>query len=101
MTCKEVAMIVCGRLAASSVFGLRRALALAIDRETLVRVVLGAGEMPAWSVVPPGVGAYEPALMEETGWTQQQREAEAIRLFKRSGFGGREPLMLDNLNKLY
>ena len=74
---------------------LRRALALAIDRETLVRVVLGAGEMPAWSVVPPGVGAYEPALMKETGWTQQQREAEAIRLFKQSGFGGREPLMLE------
>ena len=74
---------------------LRRALALAIDRETLVRVVLGAGEMPAWSVVPPGVSAYEPALMKESGWTQEQREAEAVRLFKKSGFGGREPLMLE------
>jgi oligopeptide transport system substrate-binding protein len=74
---------------------LRRALALAIDREVLIRVVLGAGEMPAWSVVPPGVSAYQPALMNESGWTQQQREAEAVRLFKKSGFGEREPLLLE------
>ena len=74
---------------------LRRALALAIDRETLIRVVLDAGELPAWSVVPPGVSAYEPALMNESGWTQQQREAEAIRLLSKSGFGQSEPLMLE------
>jgi ABC-type oligopeptide transport system substrate-binding subunit len=74
---------------------LRRALALAIDRETLVRVVLGAGEMPAWSVVPPGASTYQPALMSESVLTQKQREAEAIRLFNKSGFGQREPLMLE------
>ena len=73
---------------------LRRALALAIDRETLVRVVLGAGEMPAWSVVPPGISSYEPAKMTESGWTQEQREAEAVRLFSKSGLGKRQPLML-------
>ena len=74
---------------------LRRALALAIDRETLARVVLGAGEMPAWSVVPPGINSYEPANMAEAGWTQEQREAEAIRLFRKSGLGRHEPLMLE------
>ena len=74
---------------------LRRALALAIDRETLARVVLGAGEIPAWSVVPPGINSYEPANMAEAGWTQEQREAEAIRLFRKSGLGRHEPLMLE------
>lgn len=74
---------------------LRRALSLAIDRETLTRVVLGAGEMPAWSVVPPGIDAYQPAMMDESTWTQKQREAEAIRLFRQSGMGRQEPLILE------
>lgn len=74
---------------------LRRALALAIDREILTRVVLGAGEVPAWSLVPPGMGSYLPARMEEADWTQQQREAEAVRLFKKTGLGRDEPLLLE------
>jgi oligopeptide transport system substrate-binding protein len=38
----------------------RMALALAIDRDTLVRDVLRRGELPALHVVPPGVPGYEP-----------------------------------------
>jgi len=74
---------------------LRRALALAIDRETLARVVLGAGELPAWSIVPPGIASYQPAMMEEAAWTQEQREAEAVRLFRKSGLDRGEPLRLE------
>jgi oligopeptide transport system substrate-binding protein len=74
---------------------LRRALALAIDRETLTRVVLGAGELPAWSILPPGIGAYQPALMDESTWTQERREAEAVRLFRESGYDRGEPLRLE------
>jgi len=74
---------------------LRRALALSIDREILTRVVLGAGEMPAWSLVPPGISSYEPVLMAEAAWSQEEREAEAVRLFRKSGFGRDEPLMLE------
>jgi oligopeptide transport system substrate-binding protein len=74
---------------------LRLALALAIDRETLARVVLGAGELPAWSVVPPGIEGYEPVLLEAAAWTQERREAEAVRLFRASGFGTNEPLRLE------
>jgi len=36
----------------------RRALALAIDREQLVRRVTRAGEDPAWNFTPPGAGGY-------------------------------------------
>ena len=74
---------------------LRRALSLAIDREILTRTVLGAGELPAWTVVPPGMSAYQPAAMAESVLSQQEREAQARRLFERSGFGLHEPLLLE------
>lgn len=38
----------------------RRALALAIDRQTIVSEVLRLGELPALHLVPPGVPGYEP-----------------------------------------
>jgi oligopeptide transport system substrate-binding protein len=74
---------------------LRTALSLAINREILVRTVLGAGELPGWSVVPPGITGYEPAVMPQSRMTQEQREAEAVRLFERSGFGRTRPLLLE------
>jgi len=74
---------------------LRRALALAVDREILVKTVLGAGEVAGWSVVPPGINGYEPALMVASEMSQQEREASAVRLFENSGFGRHEPLLLE------
>jgi len=74
---------------------LRQALSLAIDREIVVRTVLGAGEVPAWSVVPPGIAGYDPAVMPQSGLSQDEREAEAKRLFSRSGAGRGEPLRLE------
>jgi oligopeptide transport system substrate-binding protein len=74
---------------------LRQALSLAINREILVKIVLGAGELPGWSVVPPGIGGYDPAQLEQSRMSQQEREAEAVRLFELSGFGTHEPLLLE------
>jgi oligopeptide transport system substrate-binding protein len=38
----------------------RQALSLAIDREEITRVATGAGEVPAYSLVPPAMPNYEP-----------------------------------------
>jgi len=73
---------------------LRRALALAIDRKTLVRVVLGAGELPGWGVVPPGMRSYEPQKMALAGASQAERETEAKRLYSAAGFTSDRPLLL-------
>ena len=73
---------------------LRQALALAIDRATLVRVVLGAGELPAWGVVPPGMTGYQPQQMPMAQASQLEREAEARRLLSEAGLASR-PLLLE------
>jgi oligopeptide transport system substrate-binding protein len=73
---------------------LRRALALAVDRETLVRVVLGAGELPAWSIVPPGLPGYQPRADNAAGLDRDSREAKARQLYRAAGYGkGRELLV--------
>lgn len=74
---------------------LRRALALAIDREILTRVVIGAGEKPAWSIVPPGLGSYEPATLMEAGLSQAERESLARQLFEEFMAGEAGPLRLE------
>lgn len=74
---------------------LRQALSLAINREILTEKVLGAGELPGWSIVPPGIEGYEPARMLYAGASQEERESEARSLFEKSGFGRDEPLRLE------
>ncbi|HMB59354.1 MAG TPA: peptide ABC transporter substrate-binding protein [Xanthomonadales bacterium] len=74
---------------------LRQALALAIDRGTLVRVVLGAGELQGWGVVPPGIPGYEVQQMGLASASQAEREIAARQLYARAGFGLNRPLRLE------
>jgi oligopeptide transport system substrate-binding protein len=74
---------------------LRQALALAIDRETLVGKVLGAGELAAWSIVPPGLDGYVPQLADGAALDRGRREALARKLFAESGAGRDGPLRLE------
>jgi oligopeptide transport system substrate-binding protein len=60
----------------------RRALSLALDRRALVEKVLKAGQQPAFTFVPAGLGGYQPAThLAEDG-------AEARRLLAEAGFPG-------------
>jgi oligopeptide transport system substrate-binding protein len=75
---------------------LRRALNLAIDRELLTQQVTNAGEIPAYGYVPPASN-YEQVVPEWAGWTQEERVAEARRLYEEAGYSLDEPLTVQIL----
>ena len=75
---------------------LRTALNMAIDREILVNIVIGAGQIPAYSFVPP-VKTFQPIEPEWSKWTQEQRGAEALRLYKDAGYNKESPLKVEIL----
>lgn len=58
----------------------RRALALALDRAEITRAATGAGEVPAYSLVPPGIPGYTP---EKFG---AENVKEAQRLLAEAGY---------------
>ncbi len=70
---------------------LRRALALAVDRDIIARDVVGAGELPSYGWVPP-VNDYVGQQMAEASWTQEERNAEARRLYALAGYSEESPL---------
>lgn len=73
---------------------LRRALSLAVDRKIIARLVVGAGELPAWSIVPPGIAGYSPQAFEGSELGQEAREQEAKRLYELAGYGDKKPLSI-------
>jgi len=70
---------------------LRKALSMAIDRDILMNKVSGAGEIAAYGWVPPVTG-YKNQQPEWASWTQEQRNAEARRLYALAGYSADKPL---------
>jgi len=70
----------------------RQALAMAVDRQTLVEKVLGGGQQGAWGLVPPGVDNYASAEYEWRDWPEERRLAEARRLYREAGYSADNPL---------
>ncbi|MEM9173175.1 MAG: peptide ABC transporter substrate-binding protein [Pseudomonadota bacterium] len=71
---------------------LRQALAMAVDREALTQIVLGAGQQPAFGLVPPNIPGY-PGF--EYAWASTPRDVQlqtARRLYAQAGFGPDNPL---------
>ncbi len=71
---------------------LRRALAMAVDREALVDKVLSGGQEGAWGLVPPGVDNYTAAEYPWKDWPADRRLAEARRLYRQAGYSADDPL---------
>lgn len=74
---------------------LRKALSMAIDRELLAENIMGRGETPAYSWVPPGVNNYEPTVFGFSSLTRDERNRVARRLYKEAGYSDEEPLRFE------
>ncbi len=74
---------------------LRRALSLAVDRRIIARLVVGAGELPAWSIVPPGISGYSPQAFEGSELQQEERQTEAKKLYREAGYSDNRPLSIE------
>ncbi|MDP3739436.1 MAG: peptide ABC transporter substrate-binding protein, partial [Hyphomonadaceae bacterium] len=76
----------------------RKAIALAMDREYITKDILKGGEIPAYSFVPEGLNGYpDPA---EFGWKEMSRAdrlKEAANLLTQAGYGPNKPLEFEYL----
>jgi oligopeptide transport system substrate-binding protein len=74
----------------------RRALSLAIDRKAIADRVLATGQVPAYSLIPPGMAHYDngPEL-DFKNWPMDKRLAEARALLGQAGFGPDNPLKFE------
>ncbi len=71
----------------------RKALAMAIDREAITDKVLRTGEIPAYNLVPPNAGSYgEPPRVEWADMPYAERVEQAKALLAEAGFGPDNPL---------
>jgi oligopeptide transport system substrate-binding protein len=76
---------------------LRKALALAIDRDLIVDKITQAGELPAYSWVPPGIPGYDQQALDFKSMKQSEREDLAKKLYQEAGYGPDKPLKLEIL----
>jgi oligopeptide transport system substrate-binding protein len=73
--------------------GLRQSLSMAIDRKAIVRM-LGRGDQPAFSIVPPGVSGYQSASYTWAAWSDEERRNEARQLYNMAGYDDNNPLSI-------
>ncbi len=74
----------------------RTALSMALNREVIGPQVLGTGELPAYSWVPPGMANYteEPSYVTWKDLSYEDKVAEAKDLIAAAGYGTDNPLKL-------
>ncbi len=74
---------------------LRKALSLAVDRTTLTEKVMGTGEIPAYSWVPPGMNNYTSQTFDYADMTQPERLELAKKLYQEAGYSQQNPLEVE------
>ncbi|WP_128291137.1 peptide ABC transporter substrate-binding protein [Afifella aestuarii] len=74
----------------------RQALSMAIDREFIADEIWAGAMLPAYSLVPPGIGNYgEPAYADYKDMDPLDREDKAIELLEEAGYGKDNPLSVE------
>lgn len=74
--------------------GARTALAMAVDRERITRLVTGAGERPAYGWVPDGIPGYVPARYQWNSLPYARAAAAARKLWSEARARGAAPASL-------
>ena len=75
---------------------LRTALSMAIDRTIITDIILGAGQIPAYSLVP-SVKTFKAVPAHWSQWTQAERDQEAQKLYSEAGFSKEQPFEVEIL----
>ena len=75
----------------------RRALALALDRNTITDKVVGQGQTPAYQLTPVATNGMKNNTPEWQSWDQAKRVEEAKKLLKEAGYSESKPLKFELL----
>ena len=75
----------------------RRALAIALDRDTITQKVMGQGQTPAYQYTPPSIQGMTPFTPEWQSWDQKKRVTEAKKLLNEAGYNEQHPLKFELL----
>ncbi|GAA6209102.1 ABC transporter substrate-binding protein [Cognatishimia sp. WU-CL00825] len=71
----------------------RKALALALDRNVIVDQVLQGGQFPAYNFTPSATAGFDVPEIDYAGLSQAERDAMAVELLAEAGYGkGGKPL---------
>ncbi|WP_340616813.1 ABC transporter substrate-binding protein [Xenorhabdus entomophaga] len=70
----------------------RQALSLALDRDIIAYKIVAQGQIPAYTIFPPGIGGFKFKQPDYQSWTQAQRVKKARQLLNEAGFNKDNPL---------
>ncbi len=72
----------------------RKALAMAVDRNALAKHIYDKGEKAHYDLPPLGIANYSPYEPEWSKWSNEKRIAEAKKLYAEAGFSEKNPLKI-------
>lgn len=74
---------------------LRNAISMAIDRDFLAEKVWNNSMFPGYSMVPPGIKGYTPAMAKFAEMSQIDREDAAKKILEKLGYSPSNPLKME------
>jgi oligopeptide transport system substrate-binding protein len=74
---------------------LRNAISMAIDRDFIAEKVWQNSMLPGYSMVPPGIEGYTPAMAKYAEMSQIDREDEAKKVLEKLGYTPEKPLKME------